>query len=58
MHPGVSQIMLGLVAIVAGILVLKGAGSEIGWLVFVLGLAVAIRGGIQLSQTGAKEIGN
>ena len=58
MNPGVSQIMLGLGAVVAGILVLKGAGSEIGWLVFVLGLAIAIRGGIQLSQTGEKEIGN
>jgi hypothetical protein len=58
MNPGVSQIMLGLVAILAGILVLKAAGSEIGWLVFVLGLAIAIRGGIQLSQSGAKELGN
>ena len=58
MNPGVSQVMLGLVAIVGGILALKGAGSGIGWVIFVLGLVVAIRGGIVLSQSGAKEIGN
>jgi hypothetical protein len=58
MNPGVSQIMLGLGAVLAGILALKAAGSELGWLLFVAGIALAIRGGIQLSQTGAKEIGN
>jgi hypothetical protein len=58
MNPGVSQIMLGLVAVVGGILTLKAAGSGIGWIVFVLGLIVAIRGGIALSQSGEKEIGN
>jgi hypothetical protein len=58
MNPGVSQVMLGLVAVVGGILVLKGAGSGIGWIVFAAGLVVAIRGGIRLSQSGAKEIGN
>jgi hypothetical protein len=58
MNPGVSQVMLGLVTLVVGILVIKGAGSDIGWLVFVAGLAIAIRGGIVLSLSGAKEIGN
>ena len=58
MNPGVSQVMLGLGAVIAGIFVIKGAGSDLGWLVFVAGLAIAIRGGIVLSTSGAKEIGN
>ena len=58
MNPGVSQVMLGLTAIVGGILVLKGAESGIGWVIFVAGVIVAIRGGIVLSTSGAKEIGN
>jgi hypothetical protein len=58
MNPGVSQVMLGLTSIVGGILVLKGAESGIGWLIFAAGLVIAIRGGIVLSQSGAKEIGN
>ena len=58
MNPGVSQVMLGLVAVIGGILVIKGAGSDIGWLVFLAGLAIAIRGGIILSTSGAKELGN
>jgi hypothetical protein len=58
MNSGVPQVMFGLVTLVAGILVLKGAGSGIGWLVFVAGVVIAIRGGIVLSTSGAKEIGN
>ena len=58
MNPGVSQVMLGLIVLVGGILVIKAAGSDLGWLVFVAGLVVAIRGGIVLSTSGAKELGN
>ena len=58
MNPGVMQVMFGLVTLVAGILALKAAGSGIGWIVFVAGIAIAIRGGIILSKSGAKEIGN
>jgi hypothetical protein len=58
MNPGVSQVVLGLVCVVGGILVIKGAGNDLGWLVFVAGLVIAIRGGIVLSESGAKEIGN
>jgi hypothetical protein len=58
MNPAVIQVMLGLVCIVAGAVIFKLAGSDVGWLVFVVGIAVAVRGGIVLSQSGAKEIGN
>ena len=58
MHPGVSQIMLGLLCIVVGILIIKPMGQDWGWLVFVVGLVVANKGGIELSLSGAKEIGN
>ncbi len=58
MNPGTGQVMFGLVCIVGGILVIKGAGSDLGWLVFVAGLVAACAGGIRLSQSGAKEVGN
>lgn len=58
MHSGVPKIMGGLVLVIAGILVLKALGNDLGLLVFFVGCAVAIAGGISLSQTGAKEIGN
>jgi hypothetical protein len=58
MNPGVSQIMLGLGAILGGIVLIKGLGIDLGWLLFVAGVALATRGGILLSQSGAKEIGN
>ncbi len=59
MNPGVSQVMLGLAVIVGSILVIiKGIENDFGWIVFVAGVALAIRGGIVLSVSGAKEIGN
>jgi hypothetical protein len=58
MHPGVSQIMLGLLCIVSGIFVIKLLGNELGWLLFVFGVFIGCRGGISISQSGAKEIGN
>jgi hypothetical protein len=58
MHPGVPQVMLGLLCIVGGVLVVKLLGNEYGWLVFLLGGALAIRGGIALSQSGQKELNN
>ncbi len=58
MHPGVPQVMVGLVTIVAGILIIKALGNDLGYLVFLFGIVLASRGGISLSQSGAKEIGN
>ena len=58
MNPGVPQIMLGLLLIVAGILVVKALGNELGWILFVLGAALAARGGILLSQSGERELKN
>jgi hypothetical protein len=58
MSSGVPQIVLGLVLIVGGILVVKALGNELGWILFVLGGAVAARGAMQLSGEGQKEIGN
>ena len=50
MNPGVPQIMLGLLCIVAGILVVKALGSELGWLLFVLGSAIGCAGGFALAE--------
>lgn len=50
--------MVGILFLVAGVLVVKMLGNELGWLLFLLGAFVGCRGGIQLSQMGAKEIGN
>jgi hypothetical protein len=50
--------MLGIAAIVAGVLVVKVLGNEMGWLVFLVGCAIGLKGGIALSYSGAKEIGN
>jgi hypothetical protein len=58
MNPAVTQVMLGLICIVGGAVIFKGFGSDLGWLVFVAGIVVGCRGGIILSQSGAKEIGN
>ncbi len=58
MHPGVGQIMLGLACVVAGILIIKPLANDWGWLVFFLGIVIANRGGIAISQSGMKEIGN
>jgi hypothetical protein len=58
MHPGVLKIMAGLALIIGGILVVKALGNDLGYLVFFGGCATAIAGGISLSQSGAKEIGN
>ena len=58
MHPGVPQIMLGTVLVLGGILVVKALGNDLGYLVFFLGIALGCAGGISLSQSGAKEIGN
>ncbi|HEY2510477.1 MAG TPA: hypothetical protein VGI39_06465 [Polyangiaceae bacterium] len=58
MHSGVPKIMAGLAVIVAGILILKALGNQLGLVVFFIGCGIAIAGGISLSQTGAKEIGN
>jgi hypothetical protein len=52
------QVMFGLVCIVAGALVVKAADSGFGWLIFIAGIAIGCAGGIRLSQSGAKEIGN
>ncbi len=58
MNPGVSQIMLGLATVLAGILVVKAVGNDFGYLIFLAGIVLASRGGIMLSQSGAKELGN
>ena len=58
MHPGVPQLMLGLLCIVGGVLIVKALGNELGWILFVAGVALGCRGGISISQSGAKEIGN
>ena len=58
MNPGVMQVMLGLLCLIGGILVIKVAESDIGWLIFLAGIALGCAGGIRLSQSGAKEIGN
>jgi len=58
MHPAVPQVMFGLLCIVAGILVVKALGNDLGYIVFVLGIDIAIRGGIILSKGGEKELGN
>ena len=58
MNPGVLQVMFGLLCLIGGILVIKAADSAIGWLIFLAGIAIACAGGIRLSQSGAKEIGN
>ena len=50
--------MAGLALVIAGILVVKVIGNDLGLVVFFGGLALAIAGGIALSQTGEKEIGN
>ena len=58
MHPGVPQIMLGLLCIVGGILITKALGNDWGLLVVLLGIVLGCSGGIGLSQSGAKELGN
>jgi hypothetical protein len=58
MHPGVPQIMLGLLCLVGGVLVIKVLGNELGWLLFLFGIFIGCRGGISISQSGGKEIGN
>ncbi len=58
MNPGVPQVMVGLLSIVAGILIIKALGNDWGYLVFLFGIVLASKGGIVLSQSGAKEIGN
>jgi hypothetical protein len=58
MNPGVMQVMLGLVCIVGGAVIFKAFGSDLGWVVFLAGIVAGCRGGIVLSQSGAKEIGN
>jgi len=58
MHPGVPQIMLGILLIVGGVLVVKLLGNELGWLLFVAGAVVGCRGGMAISSSGQKEIGN
>jgi hypothetical protein len=50
--------MVGLLTIVGGILIIKALGNDWGYLVFLLGIILATKGGIVLSQSGAKEIGN
>ena len=58
MNAGVPQVMFGLLCIVGGALIIKGLGSDLGWLVFLVGIVLGCRGGIFISQSGAKEIGN
>ena len=58
MHPGVPQIMLGLLLIVGGIFIVKLLDNNWGFLVFLLGIVIGCRGGMAISQSGAKEIGN
>jgi hypothetical protein len=58
MNPGVPQVMFGLFLIVAGILVIKALGNDLGWIVFTAGVVAASAGGIRLAQSGAKEVGN
>jgi hypothetical protein len=58
MHPGVPQVMVGLLTIIVGIFIIKLLGNDWGYLVFLLGIVLGVKGGISLSQAGAKEIGN
>jgi hypothetical protein len=58
MNPAVGTLMFGLLLIVAGIFVIKAVGNDFGWLVFAAGVAAGCAGGIRLSQSGAKEVGN
>jgi hypothetical protein len=58
MNPAVIQVMLGLILLVGGAVIFKAFGSDVGWLVFIAGIVLGCRGGIALSQSGAKEIGN
>jgi hypothetical protein len=58
MNPGVPQVMFGLLLIVAGILVIKALGNDLGWILFAAGVAAGSAGGIRLAQSGAKEVGN
>jgi hypothetical protein len=50
--------MLGLACILVGVLIVKVLGNEWGWLVFVVGAIVGSKGAIDISSSGAKEIGN
>jgi hypothetical protein len=50
--------MVGLLTIVAGIFIIKLLGNDWGYLVFLFGIVLGVKGGIALSQSGAKEIGN
>jgi hypothetical protein len=50
--------MLGLLCLVGGVLVIKVLGNELGWLLFLFGIFIGCRGGISISQSGGKEIGN
>ena len=58
MNPGVPQIMLGLLLIVAGILIVKLLGNDLGWIAFLAGVALAVRGGLLISASGEKELNN
>jgi hypothetical protein len=58
MNPAVGTLMFGLLLIVGGIFVIKAAGSDVGWLIFAAGVVAGCAGGIRLSQSGAKEVGN
>ena len=58
MHPGVPQVMLGILLIVVGVLIVKALGNDWGWAVFLLGAILGNKGGISISQSGAAEIGN
>jgi hypothetical protein len=58
MHPGTVQVALGLAILFAGILVIKALGNDLGWVVFLAGVVLACKGGIELSWSGAKEVGN
>jgi hypothetical protein len=58
MHSGVPQIMLGILLLVGGVLVVKLVPSEFGWLLFLAGAFIGCRGGISISASGQKEIGN
>jgi hypothetical protein len=58
MHSGVPQIMLGLLLLVGGVLVVKVLDNELGFIVFLLGVVLACRGGMAISASGQKELRN
>ncbi len=58
MHPGVPQIMLGLLCVVGGVLIVKALDNDLGFILFVAGIVLGCAGGISISKSGAPEMTN